>query len=79
MSEYPRYGHDPIPMRRLGPDFTDEIEAAIPWVDLGEGGRGKRYADHYPFPEALGEFYWNLRDGQRALVVAIPNAAGRTQ
>ena len=76
MPEYPKIGHAPIPMRRVGPDFTDELEAAIPWTDLGGGARGKRYHDHHTWPAAPGEFFWDLRDGERAIMLALPNDAG---
>ena len=60
-----------ISMRRLH-DVTDELEASTPWEDLPDGGRIKRVA---PKPEQAGDFYWNLQNGRRAIVIAMPTTA----
>ena len=65
----PCYGHQPLLMRRLLPDLTDELEESIPWTALAGGGRLKRMPSQL---QQVGDFHWDLRDGRRQLVCAIP-------
>ena len=75
MPEYPRYGHAPIAMARL-PDVTSEVQEEWPWevVDTGDSFVKNARVKYNPnFPEARGEFFWNLSTGEhRSLVVALP-------
>ena len=71
MSNTPRLGHKPVEMKRLLPDVTDEFVESLEWQDLGGGRRVKRFPQN---PKNVGEFYWDLQDGKRKLVVGIPTA-----
>ena len=77
--DFPRYGHPPIQMRRL-PDVTDEVEDSWPWQAIPDepGGpvRNARTKYNPHFPQARGEFFWNLTHGERTLVVALPRGPG---
>ena len=66
---YPRYGHAPIEMRRRLPDLTEQVEEETPWSELEGGAKIKVFACA---TEKIGDFFWDLRDGRRSLVVAIP-------
>ena len=70
MTDTPRHGHDPIVMQRKLPDLTEEYVDSLPWGDLPGGGRVKRFPQR---PTSLGEFYWDLQDGKRQLVVMLPS------
>lgn len=59
----PKIGHPPIPMRKVGPDLTDD--------DKDEGRHGSFY-DGFERLERRGDWFWNLRKGKRTLILAIP-------
>lgn len=64
----PRLGHDPIPMRNVGPDLTD----ADP-----DTGSHRSWYDGFDRIEARGDWFWNLRGGRRTMILAIPCALAR--
>ena len=70
-----RHGHAPIQMRRRLPDMTEGWADRVPWTNDWKGGaRVKRFPGSL---EQVGDFYWDLRGGERrAIVIAIPTGTG---
>ena len=69
----PRYGHAPIAMVRRLPDLTEAVMEAVPWEPTPGGGKRKIAPCN---PRQVGEFYWDLQNGKRQLVVMLPFQEG---